>query len=69
MKMEKVFATEAVDDAIILIRQMGVSAFPVLRDKTSEFVYMDTYIFVVDSINYGREFHGHNVVSAISSFG
>lgn len=49
MKMEKTFAVEAVDDAVILIRQMGPKAFPVLRDKTSEFVYKDTYVFVVDS--------------------
>jgi signal transduction histidine kinase len=49
MKMEKVFAIEAVDDAIVLIRQTGTRAFPVLRDKTSEFVYKDTYVFVVDS--------------------
>ena len=49
MKMEKAFAVEAVDDAIVLIRQMGTKAFPILKDKTSEFVYKDTYIFVVDS--------------------
>ncbi len=49
MKMEKVFAVEAVDDAVILIRQMGPRAFPILRDKSSEFVYKDTYLFVVDS--------------------
>jgi signal transduction histidine kinase len=49
MKMEKAFAVEAVDDAVILIRQMGPRAFPVLKDNTSEFVYKDTYVFVVDS--------------------
>jgi len=49
MKMEKTFAVEAVEDATVLIRQMGSKAFPVLKDKTSEFVYKDTYIFVVDS--------------------
>ena len=49
MKMEKAFAVEAVDDAMMLIRQTGIRAFPVLRDKTSEFVYKDTYIFIVDS--------------------
>jgi signal transduction histidine kinase len=49
MKMEKAFAVEAVDDAVVLLRQMGAKAFNVLRDKTSEFVYKDTYIFVVDS--------------------
>ena len=49
MKMEKAFVVEALDDAVILIRQMGPKAFPVLRDKGSEFVYKDTYVFVVDS--------------------
>jgi signal transduction histidine kinase len=49
MKMEKAFSVEALDDAIVLIRQMGTRAFPVLKDKTSEFVYKDTYVFVVDS--------------------
>jgi signal transduction histidine kinase len=49
MKMEREFAIEAVNDAVILIRQMGPKAFSILKDKTSEFVYKDTYIFVVDS--------------------
>jgi cytochrome c len=49
LKMEKAFAVEAVDDAVVLIRQMGPKAFPILKDKTSEFVYKDTYVFVVDS--------------------
>ncbi|HNY01087.1 MAG TPA: cache domain-containing protein [Bacteroidales bacterium] len=49
MRMERAFAVEAVDDAVVLIRQMGPRAFPILKDKTSEFVYKDTYIFVVDS--------------------
>lgn len=49
MKMEKAFAIEAVEDATVLIRQMGPRAFAVLKDKSSEFVYKDTYVFVVDS--------------------
>ena len=49
MKMEKAFSVEAVDDAVVLLRQMGPKAFNLLRDKTSEFVYKDTYIFIVDS--------------------
>ncbi len=49
MKMEKAFAVEAVDDAIVLLHQMGPKAIPILKDKTSEFVYKDTYVFVVDS--------------------
>ncbi len=49
LKMEKAFVVEALDDAVILVRQMGTKAFPVLRDKGSEFVFKDTYVFVVDS--------------------
>ncbi|MEI6683943.1 MAG: cache domain-containing protein [Bacteroidota bacterium] len=49
LKMEKAFVVEALDDAVILVRQMGVKAFPLLRDKGSEFVFKDTYVFVVDS--------------------
>jgi signal transduction histidine kinase len=49
MKMEKAFAVEAVNDAVYLIRIEGKSAFPKLRDSASEFVYKDTYIFVLDT--------------------
>jgi len=50
MRMEKEFAVEAVNDAINLIRIMGPAAFVTLRDSTSEFVYKDTYVFVLDSL-------------------
>lgn len=49
MKMEKEFAVEAVNEAMNLIRIIGKSAFVSLRDSTSEFVYKDTYVFVIDS--------------------
>ena len=50
MKMEKEFAIDAVNDALSLIRTMGKDAFPTLRDTASEFVYKDTYVFVLDTL-------------------
>lgn len=49
MRMEKIFALEAVNDAAYVIRIEGLSAFDKLRDPTSEFVFKDTYIFVLDT--------------------
>jgi len=49
MKMEKAFAVDAVDDAAALIRKEGKKALQILKDTTSEFVYKDTYVFVLDS--------------------
>jgi len=49
MKMEKVFAVDAVDDAITLMKKDVNKAFSILKDKTSEFVYNDSYIFVLDT--------------------
>jgi signal transduction histidine kinase len=48
MKMEKEFAIEAVNDAMALIGNTGRAAFPILRNTASEFVYKDTYVFVMD---------------------
>ncbi|MCX6284000.1 MAG: cache domain-containing protein [Bacteroidetes bacterium] len=50
MHMEKEFAVDAVNDAMSLIRTMGKDAFRILRDTSSEFVYKDTYVFVLDSL-------------------
>jgi signal transduction histidine kinase len=50
MRMEKEFAVDAVNDALSLIRTMGKDAFAVLKDSTSEFVYKDTYVFVLDTL-------------------
>lgn len=49
MRMEKAFAIDAVNDATYLIRVEGKQAFDKLRDPTSEFVFKDTYIFVLDT--------------------
>jgi signal transduction histidine kinase len=50
MRMEKEFAIEAVNDATSLIRTWGKDAFPALRDSSSEFIYKDTYVFVIDTL-------------------
>ncbi len=50
MKMEKEFAVDAVNDALNLIRITGKDAFKTLRDSTSELVYKDTYVFVLDTL-------------------
>jgi len=49
MHMEREFAIDAVNDAMSLVRTMGKDAFTILRDSTSEFVYKDTYVFVIDT--------------------
>ncbi len=50
MHMEKEFAVDAVNDALSLIRTMGKDAFRILKDTSSEFVYKDTYVFVLDTL-------------------
>ena len=47
MKVEKQFIVEMVDDAVELINLEGKAAFEKFRDKSSEFVFLDNYIFVV----------------------
>lgn len=47
MKVEKQFIVEMVDDAVELIQHEGKAAFEEFRDKSSEFVFLDNYIFVV----------------------
>jgi len=49
MKMEKAFAVDAVDDAINLMKKDVNKAFGILKDRTSEFVYKDSYVFVLDT--------------------
>ncbi len=46
MKMEQAFIEDVVDRAAGLIQARGTEAFPLLRDRTGPFVFMDTYVFV-----------------------
>jgi hypothetical protein len=47
MKVEKQFIIEMVDDAVELIKLEGKVAFDKFRDKSSEFVFLGNFIFVV----------------------
>jgi len=46
MKMDKAFIEDIVNRAARLVKEQGKEAFTILRDKTSPFVFMDTYVFV-----------------------
>ena len=46
MQMDKAFIEDVVNRAATLVAAQGKEAFPLLRDKTSPFVFMDTYVFV-----------------------
>jgi signal transduction histidine kinase len=47
MPVDREFVVDAVDAAVELIQKEGEKAFGTLRDKRSQFVYQDTYVFVV----------------------
>jgi len=47
MQMDKAFVEDVVDHAAALVADRGKEAFGQLRDKTSPFVFMDTYVFVI----------------------
>lgn len=46
MAMGRAFIEDLVDQAAALVASRGKEAFPLLRDKTGPFVFMDTYVFV-----------------------
>ena len=46
MQMDKTFIEDLVNRASALVVERGKDAFPLLRDKTGPFVFMDTYVFV-----------------------
>jgi signal transduction histidine kinase len=47
-RMERVFVVDMVKDAIELIKEKGVAAFPLFHDPTGPFMAKDAYIFVFD---------------------
>lgn len=67
-KMEEVFLANAVNAAVSLIEMEGDKAFAALRDKSSQFVLLGTYIFVdtpegVEVVNGGfPEVEGKNIL-------
>lgn len=46
MQMDRAFIEDVVNRAAILITERGREAFPLLRDKTGPFFFMETYVFV-----------------------
>lgn len=46
MQMDTTFIEDLVNRASTLVIERGKDAFPLLRDKTGPFVFMDTYVFV-----------------------
>lgn len=49
MKMEPAFAKDEVEEAAHLIKQKGQAAFAILRDRSSEFIFQDTYVWVASA--------------------
>ncbi len=48
MRVQEEFVVHAVDAAVQLIEEEGEKAFETLRDKRSQFIFQDTYVFVID---------------------
>lgn len=48
MPVHRSFVISAVDSAVALIESKGIKAFDTLRDKRSQFIYQDTYVFVIN---------------------
>lgn len=48
MKMEPSFVIEQVNDAAELVERQGKAAFETLRDRSSGFLFLDAYVFVLD---------------------
>lgn len=68
MPVQKSFIIEVVNSAVELLEQEGLKAFKILRDKRSQYVYQDTYVFVIDEngvelLNVGfPKLEGRNVI-------
>jgi signal transduction histidine kinase len=48
MKMERAFVVDQVNEAADMIKGEGITAFDELRDPTSEFIFNNNYVFVLD---------------------
>ncbi|MFC2060342.1 cache domain-containing protein [Chloroflexota bacterium] len=76
MSMERVFAEDVVKKAMEFIESEGKDAFDTLRDPASEFLFQDTYVFVVDqdgislvNPNFSRYVEGKNLMDLKDSDG
>ncbi len=59
MKTERMFIVDQVERAVEMVKRKGRAAFDVLRDKTSEFIFGEVYVFVLDE-------HGTELVNPAS---
>ncbi|MBC8525575.1 MAG: cache domain-containing protein [Candidatus Cloacimonetes bacterium] len=48
LKIDKSFIVEEVNDVIVLIKKVGITSLDTIRAKSSEFIFLDTYVFVKD---------------------
>jgi signal transduction histidine kinase len=48
MPVQKSFVIDAVNSAVKLLEREGTKAFNTFRDKRSQYLYQDTYVFVID---------------------
>ena len=75
MKMEKMFIVDLVDKAVDLLKGKGRGAFWILREQSSEFIFMDAYVFVMNAegielVNPAfPDFEGQNVLEMTDSNG
>lgn len=75
MPVQRSFIIEAVNSAAKLLEDKGSKAFKMLRDKSSQYVYQDTYVFVIDEngvelLNVGfPKLEGRNVIDYKDSDG
>lgn len=49
MPLTRPFLVDLVADAAKLLKERGLAAFPRLRDSSDKFIFMDTYVFVLDT--------------------
>ena len=47
MPVQKSFVVDAVDSAVKLLESKGSKGFDMLRDRRSQYLYQDTYVFVI----------------------
>jgi len=47
LPVQKTFVADAVDSAVRLLEKEGTKAFKTFRDRRSQYLYQDTYIFVI----------------------
>ena len=48
MPVQRNFIVNVVNSAVKLIEEDGIKAFDTLRSKRSQYIYQDTYVFVID---------------------